>query len=104
MSSGFEDFMKKLNSKKQDPVDTRIAENLPQRERKNTVDFTSEKRRTQWKSTDEGLAHVSRGNSRLFRSQESALTKMARNGTNLQSATEELQVSEEYQSMRDYMP
>jgi hypothetical protein len=104
MSSGFEDFMTKLNSKKHDPVDTKISENIPQHERMNTVDFTSEKRRAQWKSTDEGLAHVSRGNSRLYRSQENALTKMAKNGTNFQSATEELQISEEYQSMRDYMP
>jgi hypothetical protein len=101
-SSGFKDFMTKFNSKKHVPVETRISENIPQRERINTVDFTSEKRRAQWKSTDDGLAHVSEGNNRLF-TQESTSTKMAKNGKNLQSATEELQISEEYQSMRDYI-
>lgn len=112
-SSGFEDPMARFNSKERVPVGTRISEHIPLSERIDTLDFASEKRKVQWKSTDEGLAHINGGKNRIFRSQDCSLKKVTRNdthlaldsnGTNLLNSAKELEISEEYLSMRDYIP
>jgi hypothetical protein len=111
-SSGIEDFSTKINRTEHRPEGARISEKMLQRERIKTVSFTSEKRRAQWKSTDEGLPHVSGGKNRMSASQDSTLTKMATHGThlvldsdttNLLNPAERLEISEEYKAMRNCM-
>lgn len=110
-TSKFEHSKSNFNSKKIVPSVTSIAGKVPQRRGIHTVNFNSGQLKKQCNSTDTGLAHVDGRKTRLFKTRDSTLTKKAnethltleRSGTNLLNAAEELDISEEYLSMRDYI-